>query len=72
MRQFASDNLSGDETVCPKGYGTHSANAAATCSPITEVLNGTADYMFVAVSAGGNLTASGANRVTGLASIRLT
>ena len=40
-------------------------NAAATCSPITEVLNGTADYMFVAVSAGGNLTASGANKCTG-------
>jgi hypothetical protein len=26
MRQVAMDNLSSDETVCPKGYGTDSAD----------------------------------------------
>ena len=44
---------------------TSITSAAATCSPITEVLNGTADYMFLAVTANGSLTASGANKCTG-------
>lgn len=44
---------------------TSITSAAATCSPITEVLNGSADYMFLAVTAAGSLTASGTNKCTG-------
>ena len=40
-------------------------SANVPCSPITEVLNGANDYIFLSVTASGSLTASGANKCTG-------
>jgi hypothetical protein len=41
------------------------AGASATCSPITEVYNGTQDWIFLSVTNDGNKTASGAGKCSG-------
>lgn len=42
-----------------------SSSNSATCSPITEVLNGSNDYIFLSVTANGNIGFTGSNTCTG-------
>jgi hypothetical protein len=62
---------SGSQTI-PNGNSVDATNidnpmtsGASGCSPVTEVLNGSTDYIFLGVTNDGNLTASGANKCSG-------